>query len=187
MKIDVKNIKDKFPFAFQAWNIIICQFFGISTKFILFFWECTQNLAKSQKPALTQTSSWWWCHFQGMEKVQGKRDLGGGKLACWDHVEFEMSTEHQNGDPDQGLAHHLGLWKILLRALWWDQLSVSLAWRCNLEKDGDRGDYQSLSIKESMQKKMAKGCRKELRAFPPCRACQKKAQETRIPIRERWR
>ena len=37
-----------------------------------------------------------------MEKIRGKRDLGGVTLACWDHVEFEMSTEHQNGDPDQG-------------------------------------------------------------------------------------
>jgi hypothetical protein len=54
-----------------------------------------------------------------------------------------------------------------------------------LEKDGDRGDYPSPSIKESMQKKMAKGHRKEPRAFPPCRTCQKKAQETRIPIREK--
>lgn len=46
-----------------------------------------------------------------MEKIRGKRDLGGVTLACWDHVEFEMSTEHQNGDPDQGLGTPFGALK----------------------------------------------------------------------------
>lgn len=118
-----------------------------------------------------------------MEKIQGKKGFESKRISMLGPR--EVWTVYWTPKWRSWSRSWYTIWgsEILSCALVRSDL-VSLAWRCNGKGWRERRPPMSVHKRKYAEED---DCRKESRAPPPCRACQKKAQESSISIREKWR